>query len=317
MDESLLLVRLLLARVRAADRDGLAMRRYVLPIWIGFICCLAVAAIDGSAASSFEQPTVPTLRLAVSVPRPQPLYPVTQRRGFGHVAYVGEPIVLSVSLVNATERDVDLRDPGGWLAALQIDLLTTERQLVVAAIPFEVTGVLNAQRGGPVSSAAIPAGEIQEATLELRPIAPFEPRDYRLRASVAREGFGDLSSVPKVASTAMTALEVTPVQSADDRLNVLYAQGVRARLSKRNDEARRAFQLFLATEPNSTTVWYQLGLTSMQDDNCADAATAFGNARAVMLSRADRAKPAANVEVETMLERDMAEAMKNCGGRRR
>ena len=293
------------------------MRLSVLPIWIGFIGCLAVAAIDGRAASSLEQRTVPTLELAVSAPRPEPLYPVTQRRGFGHVAYVGEPIVLRVSLVNATERDVDLQDPGGWLAALQIDLLTTERELVVAAIPFEVTGGLIAQGGGPVSSTAIPAGEIQEATLELRPIAPVEPRVYRLRASVAREGFGDLSGIPNVVSTAMTALEVVPVQSADDRLNMLYAQGVRARLSKRNGEARRAFQLFLATEPNSMAVWYELGVTSMQDDNCADAATAFGSARAVMRSRADRAKRAGSVEGQTMLERNMAKAMKNCEGRRR
>jgi hypothetical protein len=147
----------------------------------------------------------------------------------------------------------------------------------------------------------------------LTPNAELIPRDYRILATLPANAFAtDLTAIKNVQLTTMTALEILPVGSTDDRLNVLYARGVRARGWNRVSEAREAFALLLKEEPNSASVWYEMGKLSMGEGNCAEGATAFAHARAAMDSGADRSNVSRRQEDRRNLETSMIRILATC-----
>lgn len=261
-----------------------------------------------------QQVTVDEFRLVISAPRPDTPYPVTARRGFGHLAFVGEPLILNVSLVNDSGVVVEHSDPAGWIGDLQIDLLTSQGELVLHGVAFEVLRTVSARHGGAVVPTTIRAGEVQEVELLMKPDADIPPRAYRIRGSIPQQRFdGTLARITRVRLTAMTALEIVPVDSQADRLNVLYARAVRARLAMRSNEAREALSLLLSADPNSSAGWYELGLAWMQDGNCVEVNAAFSSVRRIMASDSDRSRTTTNPEVRRSVEARMSEILKRCG----
>lgn len=281
----------------------------------GAAVTLITLAMCGSSLVGQGDEGTKELRIAAGIPQIGPIYRPTTTAKLGTAVYLGEPLLVRVSLVN--EGPETLQAPStvnGWAALVRLDLQTVNGAPIEPALPFQVVEVRDSLVDGAADPTAIQAGRAQRALLRL-PIERFsQAGQYQLRVSLQPDGLSNLSRFPRVRLATILRFELIPTITVEDRLNLLYAHAFAARTERRLDEARSLLTELLAIRPNNTSAWYELGRAWADGGQCTEASIAFGRAVAAANQGGDSAS---TVRPESrVIELGGNEALERCLRRR-
>jgi hypothetical protein len=252
----------------------------------------------------------------VSVNRPEPIYPVKGRSNEGYVAFVGEPVILQVTLVNHTTDTIRVTAGSpGWIGLLSVRFESlAEDQTSPRNIAYSVVRLVNRITGGTADPTSIGPSEAQELRIRLQANQVPTSGAHRIRVTLPRTSVSNIPQRSLVRLVATETIYVRAVESTSDELNVLYAAGVQARLDGRRDEARVTLRRLLAKQPESMVGWYELGLSWAEEGECQQAAAAFRQATALVERRADPNEASAQRGTRGMYVREMKRVLSNCPG---
>jgi hypothetical protein len=280
------------------------------------VCLLLIASsVSLRPLTAQESPASSEVRLLTSVHTVDTVYPVEGRPPHvPYVAFVGEPLILQVTLVNQTGSTIHVRsDSRGWPALLRIDFDSMSGKPSIQSTPYAVESLVNANTGGPSDPTSVGPNEVQRVQLRIQ-TTPL-PDAYGVRVTLPESVLSSPPEAPsaRLLTTGRTRVYVRAVESLADRLNVLYGSGVLARLAGRHVEARAILQKLVTTHPVSVPGWYELGRSWAQEGHCGEAAKAFARATQLVEKRADPDDHSAKRGTRGDYVREMKRLLAKCG----
>jgi hypothetical protein len=191
------------------------------------------------------------------------------------VFFTGEPIDITLTLVNATSNPI--RPVPSWPSTARLDLIRTGGSAPAISIRTP-TSAASAPGDDPIQAHASKGFEFR---LSPSTSGSLHPGTYELKASLP------LSSLPGQSATSNDALRATKVfevrepETQIDHLNHWHHLAVRARWAGDFEQAKKWLDAIIAERPNSPTPYSELGAVFSRERDCASAKKAYERAAAL------------------------------------
>jgi hypothetical protein len=251
--------------VRSGKHDMLSITPAVVLVTV------TIWAATGQGRSADEH-----VRLVLNVPAVSLVFgPPSERSEDRTVLFVGEPVEVTFTLVNATGSEIELAE--SWAERLQLEF----RRKDSAAIKLPV------QRLPAMAQGARAVGPRGKLVLSYQ-VAPqgggtLPPGLYVVKGSLAPAVLENRSVHGNDALSVERTVEIRAVESPIDELNVLFGSAVRARGSGDTARAKALVEELIRRAPNSPIAHAEMGAIFKAEHDCAAANAAYQ--RAVSLAQ--------------------------------